>query len=155
MINKDKLKVLALKFEAQAAMYAELTETAKVQAEQLEAKDIRLFEKATAKQEELINAIAVLEKEKQVLFGELSTAAGYNEGDSVTLESLAPQMDPDSAAVMKSAVMKLVASVKDAETANAKNMRAVKNYIDYAKHAEEKKAVSGKETAKNNFDKTV
>ena len=58
MINKDKLKVLALKFEAQAAMYAELTETAKVQAEQLEAKDIRLFEKATAKQEELINAIA-------------------------------------------------------------------------------------------------
>ena len=154
-MDKGLIKEFAAMFDEQAGLYLKLKETALAQAAQLEAKNIALFEKATASQEELISGISALENEKQVIFKKLCSDAGYAAGSAVTLDALESKMDKESSAVIKAAVLKLFSAVKDAEAVNAKNMRTVKNYIDYVKFAAEKNTGPISGPGKNNFDKTV
>ncbi len=154
MMNADKIKLFAAKIEEQASEYKKLYSAAEKQSEILENRDLKELEAAVKSQEELIIKISVLEKEKQDIFNSLASDAGFTKESGCKLDDLAAGMDAESANLIRSAVEQLIDQVKKTEAVNAKNMRMVKNYVDYVNFAADKTKESGS-TDKTNFDKTI
>lgn len=153
-MNADKIKLFVAKIDEQTAEYEKLYLAAEKQFEMLENRDLKEFESAVKAQEEIIMKISVLEKEKQVIFEGLAAEAGFAKEYQCRLDDLAAGMDTASALLVRTAVEKLVEKLKKTEAMNAKNMRFVKNYVDYVNFASEKSKEAGIQ-GKANFDKTI
>ena len=96
------------------------------------------------KEEAAISEIKELEKEKQLIFTDMSAACGFSKPAGVKLAEVLIKIGGDDAREIEKAVVALLNAARDAELVNRNNSRLLKNFSRYTGFVKALKEKAGK-----------
>jgi hypothetical protein len=116
----------------QAVLYNELEDTIKIESEAIAGKDLKVIDGIVKKEENAIEKIKALEKEKNVLFEGLEERAGFRKNSGAKIKDVLSKLGGGEAAGIEKALAALIDTVKKVDAVNAENVHLLKNFIEYA-----------------------
>ncbi len=97
------------------------------------------MEATAKKQEEMIEKISAVEKEKQALLLEFAKETGLEAGTDMTIGPILEKMEKKEAEEIWKALTPLMSAMNEAAAVNSKISRMMKNYVDFSEFSENMK----------------
>jgi DUF438 domain-containing protein len=128
--GKTAIKISEL-LDRQAALYNEVKASIQAGTRAMSGMDAAAAEKSLQAEERAIEKIKKLEDEKNRLFDQLYTEAGFKKGEKVALKTVLGKCGPEAAAKLEKSLAALINVMRETEALNSGSAHMLKNLLEF------------------------